>query len=119
VCFLLYKTLKKQGRMKYLRLKKQADFQKLFQKGKRAFTSSFTLIYRPSEKMRMGISIGKKHGKSVQRNRIKRLIREAFRNTQGEMEGKYSLVIIPKVCDKYEYATFVKHFQWVIKKEKL
>ena len=105
--------------MKYLRLKKQADFQKLFQKGKRAFSPSFTLIYRPSDRMRMGISIGKKHGKSVKRNRIKRLIRESFRNTQGEMEGKYSLVIIPKVCDKYEYATFVKHFQWVIKKEKL
>ena len=67
----------------------------------------------------MGISIGKKHGKSVQRNRIKRLIREAFRKTQGEMQGTYSFVIIPKVLDKYEYATFVDHLQCMIKKEKL
>ncbi|MBQ8429040.1 MAG: ribonuclease P protein component [Clostridia bacterium] len=105
--------------MKYLRLKKQADFQKLFQKGKRAFSPSFTMIYRPSDRMRMGISVGKKHGKSVQRNRIKRLIREVFRKTQGEMQGTYSFVIIPKVCEKYEYKTFLTHLQCVIKKEKL
>jgi ribonuclease P protein component len=105
--------------MKYLRLKKQADFERLFHKGKRAFSPSLTVIYRPSDKMRMGISIGKKHGKSVKRNRIKRLIREAFRKTQGEMKGAYSFVIIPKVSEKYEYATFVHHLQCMIKKEKL
>ena len=111
--------MKSKEKMKYLRLKKQADFHRLFQKGKRAFSPSFTIVYHSSDRMRMGISVGKKHGKSVQRNRINRLIREAFRKTQGEMEGTYSLVIILKVCDKYEYATFVKHLQCVIKKEKL
>lgn len=105
--------------MKYLRLKKQADFERLFQKGKRAFSPSLTMIYRPSDKTRMGISIGKRHGKSVQRNRIKRLIREAFRTTQGEMRGAYSIVLIPKVCPTYEYAAFVHHLQCMIKKEKL
>ena len=105
--------------MKYLRLKKQADFERLFQKGKRAFSPTLTMIYRPSDEMRMGISIGKRHGKSVKRNRIKRVIREAFRKTQGEIKGSYSIVIIPKVCDTYEYATFVYHLQCMIKKEKL
>ena len=105
--------------MKYLRLKKQADFQKLFQKGKRAFSPSLTVLYRPSDKMRMGISIGKKHGKSVQRNKIKRLIREAFRLTQEEMKGTYSIVIIPKVREEYSFHTFQKHLQCIINKEKL
>lgn len=105
--------------MKYLRLKKQADFERLFQKGKRAFSPSLTLIYRPSDKTKMGISVGKRHGKSVKRNRIKRLIREAFRKTQGEMKGSYAFVIIPKVNESYEYATFVRHLQCMIKKEKL
>jgi ribonuclease P protein component len=105
--------------MKYLRLKKQADFQRLFQKGKRAYASAVTVLYLPSERMRMGISIGKRHGKSVKRNRIKRLIREAFAKTQGEMKGTYSFVIIPKVNETYEYATFVRHLQCMIKKEKL
>ena len=78
--------------MKYFRLKKQTDFGRLFHKGKRAFSPSLTLVYRPSEKMTMGISVGKKHGKSVVRNRIKRLLREAFRATQPKMSGVYTLL---------------------------
>ena len=105
--------------MQYYRLKKQADFQRLFQKGKRGFSPSLTVVYRPSEKTSMGISIGKKHGKSVQRNRIKRLLREAFRAVQGEMQGTYTLVIIPKVAEEYSLDTFKKHLQWIIRKEKL
>ena len=105
--------------MQYFRLKKQADFQRLFQKGKRAFSPVLTVVYRPAEKMTMGISIGKKHGKSVQRNRIKRLLREAFRSVQGEMKGKYALVLIPKVCEEYSVQNFKRHLQCMIKKEKL
>lgn len=105
--------------MNYLRLKKQSDFQKLFYKGKRAFSPSLTLVYTPSKKMTMGISVGKKHGKSVQRNRIKRLLREAFRLTQGEMKGTYAFVLIPKVKEEYSFQTFQRHLQWMIKKEKL
>ena len=105
--------------MQYYRLKKQADFQRLFQKGKRGFSPSLTILYRPSDKTTMGISVGKKHGKSVQRNRIKRLIREAFRAAQGEMKGSYSIVILPKVAEEYSLETFTKHLQWIIRKEKL
>lgn len=112
-------SVKKESRMKYFRLKKQSDFQRLFQKGKRAFSPSLAVIYRPSQKMTMGISIGKKHGKSVRRNRIKRLLREAFRAVQGEMNGTYSIVLIPKVSEEYSVAMFKKHLQWIIQKEKL
>ncbi len=105
--------------MLYLRLKKQSDFDKIFQKGKRAFSSTLTLIYRPAEKTTMGISVGKRHGKSVKRNRIKRLIREAFRHTQTQMQGAYSIVLIPKVQEEYSYASFKRDLQWMIKKEKL
>ena len=105
--------------MKYLRIKKQADFQRLFQKGKRANSSSLTLLYRPSDKMRMGISIGKKHGKSVQRNRIKRLIREAFRMNFDGIKGKYAIVFVPKVAETYDFHTFSKHIQCMIKKNNL
>ena len=105
--------------MNYLRLKKQADFQRLFQKGKRAFSPSLSVVYSKADVMTMGISVGKKHGKSVQRNRIKRLLREVFRSVQGEMQGKYSIILIPKVAEKYSYHTFEEHLKWMIKKEKL
>lgn len=105
--------------MKYLRLKKQADFQKLFQKGKRAYSPSLTVLYRPSNRMRMGISIGKKHGKSVKRNRIKRLLREAFRAVEPQMQGQYSIVLVPKVRDEYSYREYKEQLLWIIQKEKL
>lgn len=105
--------------MNYLRLKKQADFQRLFQKGKRAFSPSLTVVYTKAEKMTMGISVGKKHGKSVMRNRIKRLLREAFRSVQKDMKGAYRVVLIPKVADEYSLKTFERHLQCMIKKENL
>lgn len=105
--------------MEYYRLKKQADFQKLFQKGKRGFSPSLTLLYTPASKLTMGISIGKRHGKSVQRNRIKRLLREAFRALTKDIKGTYAIVLIPKVSETYSVDTFKRHLQWIIKKEKL
>ena len=105
--------------MNYYRLKKQADFQKLFQKGKRAFSPTLTMLYTPAKKMTMGISVGKKHGKSVQRNRIKRLIREAFRAVSADMKTNYAIVLVPKVRDEYAFATFKQHLQWMIRKDKL
>ena len=105
--------------MKYFRLKKQTDFQKLFKKGKRAFSPSLTMIYQKSDKLTMGISIGKKHGKSVQRNRIKRLIREAFRAVNGEIKESYRIVLVPKVAESYDFDTFKKHLRCMIQKESL
>ena len=102
--------------MKYLRLKKQADFQKLFQSGRRVFSQSLTMIIKPSKDLKMGISIGKKHGKAVKRNRIKRLLREAFSQVVGDFQGKYYVVLIPKVAEEYTLKTFRANLQWMIKK---
>ena len=105
--------------MTYFRLKKEKEFQKVFHKGKRLFSPSLTIIYFTSDKLKMGISVGKKHGKSVQRNRIKRLLREAFRLQADTIEGKYLIVLIPKVSEQYDFATFYEHIKWMIKKGKL
>lgn len=106
----------------YYRLKKQADFQKIFGKGKRAFSPSLTMLYRPSATSYFGISVGKKHGKAVVRNRVKRLLREAFRAVYPEIKGTYSIVLVPKPREdkkEYDYHTFEKHLKGIIKKEKL
>lgn len=105
--------------MNYLRLKKQADFQKLFSRGKRAFSPSLTMIYFPAKEMKMGISVGKRHGKSVVRNRIKRLLREAFRAERENMKGAWHVVLLPKVKESYDVETFRKHLKCMIRKEKL
>ena len=58
------------------RLKRSVDFDKVFKKGKRAFSNSLTLVYFKTESLKAGFAVSKKHGKSVKRNRIKRLLRD-------------------------------------------
>jgi ribonuclease P protein component len=55
----------------------------------------------------------------VQRNRIKRLLREAFRAVQEEMKGNYSIVLIPKVREEYSVENFKQQLRCIIKKEKM
>lgn len=105
--------------MNYLRIKKQADFTRILSKGKRGFSSSLTVAYRPSDRTGMAISVGKKHGKSVQRNRIKRLVREAFRSAQKDLNGAYYFILLPKVRDTYSVKDFERDLKCIIKKEKL
>ena len=105
--------------MKYLRLKKQTDFQKLFKSGKRLFSPSLTVIVKPAKQTTMGISIVKKHGNAVQRNYIKRILREAFSAAMQQMKGSYSVVLIPKVADEYSFHTYKAHLEWMIKKGNL
>lgn len=70
------------------RLKKNRDFQRVYAyaranqaNGQRFFGQGFTIIVVPNamDHSRLGISVQKKTGSAVRRNRIKRMIREVFR----------------------------------------
>jgi ribonuclease P protein component len=46
---------------------------------------------------RLGVSVGRRSGGSVQRNRIKRLLREAFRLARAGFPPGYDIVLVPLV----------------------
>ncbi|WP_414044464.1 ribonuclease P protein component [Macrococcus animalis] len=66
---------------KAYRIKKNDDFQKVYKQGKSVANKQF-IVYRlansENEHFRLGISVSKKIGNAVVRNRIKRAIRESF-----------------------------------------
>jgi len=102
--------------VKYYRIKKNADYQKLFKRGKKVFSPYVTLLYFPSSTLNMGVAVSKKHGKAVQRNRIKRLLRAAFNENCGILDKTYSIILLPKVREKYEYKDISKSIAVCFKK---
>jgi len=64
------------------RVRKRADFLRIQSGGRRITTPSYVILVmaRPDdEPARLGITVTRKYGGAVQRNRAKRLVREAFR----------------------------------------
>jgi|SRR5699024_3478862 len=84
---------------KAYRIKKNEEFQDVFKKGK-SFANRELVIYyirKPSQNhFRIGISVGKKLGNAVTRNRIKRYIRESFIQLEEEIQSDLDIVIIAR-----------------------
>ncbi len=98
------------------RLKKEKDFKTVFNKGKRLFSNSITVICLPSKELKAGFAVSKKHGGSVKRNRIKRLLRESFRSFMPLFGQNFFFVFIPKVKDEYTLQDFKQSMAYVFNK---
>ena len=84
-----------------LRLKTQRDFRAVYGRGRRAAGDWVTVVVWPRREgevdaPRLGVSVSKDHGGAVRRNKLKRVLREAFRLERARMPQSCDVVLIPK-----------------------
>jgi len=80
------------------RVRKRRDYLTIYQQGVREHSGHFTCITcrNPLGIRRLGITVGKKAGAAVERNRIKRLIREFYRLHKQRLPASRDIVIMAR-----------------------
>lgn len=79
-------------------LKKNNDFRIVYKRGRSVANRLLVLYKLPNRlnKNRLGISVSKKVGNSVQRNRITRLIRESYREHASKIDIGWDFIVIAR-----------------------
>ena len=97
---------------KQYRLKRRSAFSYVYRKGEKSSARNLLLLFTKSRSVKIGISVSKKVGGAVVRNRVKRLIREGINNIFPQIKGGYTYVIVAKStageCDYYAICEDVK-----------
>ena len=99
-------------------LKKRTDFLTVRKNGKTIFTKFFIINFVLSSKsgFKFGLTVSRKIGNSVKRNRLKRIIRNIVFNNIDSVPNNTELEIIPKKqIGKKKYAELEKDFVDTIK----
>src|SRR4051794_5050670 len=79
-------------------LRRPADFKRVYDR-RRSVSNDLLIVYAAPNDLphnRLGLSVSRKVGGAVQRNRLRRLFREAFRLTRHRMPTGLDLVLIPR-----------------------
>jgi len=82
------------------RITKRSEFQTVYQQGSKHHSLSFVLYYLPNGMAhhRLGLTVSRKIGCAVKRNRVKRRFREVFRKNRPAAAVHYDLVMNAKKC---------------------
>jgi ribonuclease P protein component len=81
------------------RLSRSAEFERVYRQG-RSFSNRHLVLYSfPNEAVsrpRLGLSVSRKVGGAVERNQVKRLLREAFAATEPTLRDGHDLVVVAR-----------------------
>ena len=96
-----------------LRLRKHADYQRVYASSRKQFSKQMSFFYslRPEDRRsdtpgpRVGLTVGKVMGKAVDRNRIKRRMRECIRRNAALLTSPVDVILHPRrVVIELEFA---------------
>lgn len=84
------------------RLRSPREFERVYTEGRSA-ADSHVVVYAArngTSRARLGLSVGRKLGPAVQRNRYRRTLREAFRLQQHDLPQGFDYILIPRSSKK-------------------
>lgn len=96
---------------KRIKLKHNRNFQDVYKAGRSIANKMAVLYVVPAEagKGRIGFAAGKRLGCAVVRNRVKRLLREAYRLNQNRIRQDFDLILVGRQrAVGADYATVAK-----------
>jgi ribonuclease P protein component len=102
------------------RLAKREDFSKVFRYGKSVANQQFVVYVLPqprNDHFRLGVSVSKKLGNAVVRNRLRRMMKEIVRQNKELVTGVYDFIVIARkpVAD-LEFDEMEKNLMHVMRK---
>lgn len=101
---------KKLGLSKAERLKRQ-EVKQLFAKGNKFHCRQLTIIYLRSKKQAVGFVASRKVGCAVERNRVKRIIREAYRMNKEIFRELQVIFYVQHPLDSKQVMNIMRKFQ--------
>jgi ribonuclease P protein component len=105
--------------VKIISLNKNYEFQRLYRRGASAAGAYFVLYARRNggNENRLGITVSKKVGGAVQRNRAKRRLKELYRTNSRLLKKGYDIVIVARASAvTVEYEALKRAYFWAIRK---
>ncbi|HYE83105.1 MAG TPA: ribonuclease P protein component [Clostridia bacterium] len=104
------------------KLKKNNEFKKVYNEG-RYYVEKYVVMYifmNNSALNRVGFSVSKKVGNSVVRNRVKRLMKEVYRQFAGRIKLGYDIVFTARAgSGTAGFSEIEKNIKSIMKKAKL
>ena len=74
-----------------------SEFQSLFQRGKRIDRPSVLVLWAPAARARkVGFAVSRQLGRAVDRNRVRRRLREAYRAARGAAPVSVAIIVVGK-----------------------
>jgi len=98
-------------------VRRPADFQRVFAR-RRSASNEWLIVYACENDLpysRLGMSVGRKWGGAVVRNRMRRLYREMFRLSRPDLPSGLDLVLVPRKADLPPLVDMIEAFPRLVR----